>query len=857
MPQPPGISAMPTTLLNAALGCVPDRSLSVRGPDRLAAVVPMFDEEAGARRALASLLGQRVPVDEVVVSINGGSDRTPEVVAATLEGAGYARVGGGTWGPESVPVARWRHADQGPVVAVLTHPRPVSKADSINLVLAGGLVRAERVLVMDGDTVLDEGFVAAMRDGFYRLRVERRGERPHYVLEDVALQSGAVTSLPPASTEAVAHWVSAARTAEYAFATLVRRGQTARLGRGPTFGASRLYTVVGCGFVARRDLFPIPSETMTEDHDFTLQAQDGPRAARMVDPASLHLRGFRVVVGGEARPLRDVVGHGDVELRATAEARFEAAAGMATEDPPRLSAYLGQVERWVGGGLENGLKRALDPVRRRSLAPNVRFTLLSAQLENVAGLVLLLLLPALLGLLWPAAGPEALLRHVAAWLLADVAVTGTLVLIGAYLQARAPGRTRLRALGWALRRTASGLAPLLLLRPLNAVAYVTAATRVLPRSWRTHRLEPRASVTWERPRAIARTLRTRSLGVGAAMATLGVAGFVASAHVATQAQPVDRASWRALHATPQLELAAVALLPLAEVARPAAWARPDVRVALRMAPPVEGWASRYCRPGVVASAASAPRRLDEVAGAYQPLTPWGLLTLARAVPLLASLEGAATAYDVPPDLLLQLLLNESYLDPLAVGPTDDLGLSQVTTDALTLLRSISSGRGARFTNPDLFAGPFSVFDPDFSICAGAAKLAWARTQPFGADDGVAYARYINPWDGVVDGRVSDRHRPLVDAFVSVRPMVDALVGVVAAHRTDPTRVTAVERALLDVADGVARAELDVEGAYRRTAALATEAGIRDPGFYEQVLAGLYGDGGRLAEVGAWTLAEAP
>jgi hypothetical protein len=263
--------------------------------------------------------------------------------------------------------------------------------------------------------------------------------------------------------------------------------------------------------------------------------------------------------------------------------------------------------------------------------------------------------------------------------------------------------------------------------------------------------------------------------------------------------------------------------------------------------------SAYCSPSVVAGAAPVPRRFDEEAPAYEPLSPWGRLTLARLAPLGALVEEAATAYDVAPTLLLQLLLNESYLDPLAVGATDDLGLAQVTADALTLLRSISSDRSSPFANPWLFAGGFSAFDPDFSVCAGAAKLAWARGLPFGSDDEIAYARYINPLHGVVGDRVSDRHRPLVDAFVAVRPMADALAGAIAAYRSDPQRVTATERALLDVFHVVGAGVLPVEGAYRQTAALTVELGIRDPGFYERVVAGLYGD---EPERASWTVAEA-
>jgi hypothetical protein len=264
--------------------------------------------------------------------------------------------------------------------------------------------------------------------------------------------------------------------------------------------------------------------------------------------------------------------------------------------------------------------------------------------------------------------------------------------------------------------------------------------------------------------------------------------------------------------------------------------------------------SLYCEPDAVAGSSPERRTFGERAGDYAPLGPWGLLTLARLTPLLALIEQAATAYDVPPVQLLQLLLNESYLDPLAVGPTDDVGLSQVTGDALTLLRSISEGRGSRFANARLFARPFSVYDPDFSVCAGAAKLAWARQQPFGADDEVAYARYVNPLHGVVDGRVSDRHRPLVDAYVAIRPMAEALAAAVAAYRADPEVVTPAERSLLAVADAVARRELTVEDAYWRTADWVGRFRIDDTAFYERVILGLYGEPGEIVELPAWTLA---
>jgi hypothetical protein len=251
--------------------------------------------------------------------------------------------------------------------------------------------------------------------------------------------------------------------------------------------------------------------------------------------------------------------------------------------------------------------------------------------------------------------------------------------------------------------------------------------------------------------------------------------------------------------------------------------------------------SPFCSPNLLVGAEN-DRRLVHGAGvaAYQPLSPWGILVLARLAPLLSHLEEAASAYDVDADLLLRVLLNESYLDPLAVGPTEDLGLAQMTSDSLTLLRSVSSDRGSRFYNPSLLAAGFSVFDPAFSLCAGAAKLAWAVSEPGGASDEVAYARYINPLVGVIRGTVADTHLDAVAAMTALTPLTDLLGSTIAAYRADPSSVTDEERRLLDVAKDVRSGRLDLAQAYRLTAALVLEMKVLDVELYRSVLDRLYG-----------------
>ena len=848
MPQLPGLIATPTVLFNSVLGLAPEREVTVRGPDRVAVVVPMFDEEDGAEAALRSVLEQRSPADSVAVSVNGGSDATADVVANTLRRLGYHPTPQPNPTGQPAQVRLW-HGRGSAAVVVVEFAHRTGKAESLNALVASGLVEAERVLVVDGDTVLDPGFVAAFRDGFYRARLERRGARRVWVVEDVALQSGAATSRLRAGAAPAAAFISRARDVEYAFSAVLRRGQTRRLGASAVFGRSRLYTVVGCGFALRRDAFPIPTDTLTEDHDLTLAVQGAAVEERSVDADTLWARGFQVVVAGRSVDPRSFWGQGaQLLLRRGADARFLNGALMHTQDPPHVGGYVRQVERWTGGGLQNALKRFVGAARTVPLAANVRFAALTAQLENLLGLALLAYLPLWLGM--RVADPRADLPLIGLllWLALDLSLTAAIAAVGFVRRERARAVVGPRLVGRVAKGVLLGVGPLVALRYLHAVCYLAAASRVLPAFVVRARRPVTATVTWERPHSRVRhAAHLRTASVGAVMAVYALAGF---SGVASLAAPVDAAAHEAWQRTRDARgndlLADYRVLPIERARRTP---EPSVSITVaaqretvpRGASEPEGL-SHYCPVGAVASAATAPRRLSDDAPAFVELSPWGLLTLARLAPLLAHLEEAATAYDVPASVLLQVLLNESFLDPLAHGPTDDVGLSQVTADALALVQSLSADTSSGFANARLVAAPSSLYDPDFSMCAGAAKLAWARAQPGGHDDGVAYARYVNPIDGVVEGRVSARHAPLVAAFEAVGPLSDAMASVVAAYRTRPEVVGAAAAALLAVSDEVAAGAIDLEAAYRRIAELVAEFGVRDGSFYVEVLRGLYGDG---------------
>lgn len=653
--------------------------------------------------------------------------------------------------------------------------------------------------------------------------------------------------------------ISRARSAEYVVATVLRTGQTARLGAGEVFGSSRLYTVVGCGFATKRDRFPMPADTLTEDHDFTLTVQNGAENEETVDVATLVRRGFTVVVEGEEISPDDYFdAQDDVLLRHTSDARFVASALMYTEDPPHLSGYVRQIERWNGGGIENALKRLFRLDNWRGLRPNVRFTVLAAQIENLLSLALLLLaLPLALGLNFALPGYGTPLLALGSWVGIDLFFTLLLVLLGFRRVWRAQGRRGFALLIATVAATVRSVPAFLLLRFLNALTFITAATRAVPKFLRQKEHDPRVTITWDRPHVVKRRLHVRTTGVAVTLLLTNLILFAGAAYVAGATRPGYKTTWQLINLSPTVhqddhrilpiqgsstlldEVVAAGLTGAPEAPSPAPPPPPSEMQVVANAGPGAGGISDFCSVGFTARPAAESRSLAGNEAAYEPLTYWQRLVLARLAPLAAHIEEASTAYDVPAELLLRVLLNESYLDPLAVGPTEDLGLSQVTSDTLTLLRALSNDQLSPLANRHFFAEPFSVFDPDFSICAGAAKLAWARSQPGGDDDGFAYARYINPLDGVVRGVVSPIHAELVPAIDELKPMVGALMATIAVYRADPSAVSSDERALLDISRKVAEDRLSIRDAYFAVAGLTHDLGIADAELYDQVLELLY------------------
>ncbi len=829
MPVIPGFVAMPTVLANSFLSLLKDRSYAVRCKDSLATISPMYNEEKGAAQAVTSLLEQDNLPDHIVLSINGGTDATYEVVTKTLQEQGFARADFRALREIGAGLEEW-HCEGLPLrVTLAIYGRKVSKSESINN-LVEHVVTAERILVMDGDTILHPSFVRNLRDNFYRLRIQKHGKSKAFVIEDFGLQSGAVTSFAPPKASATQRFISAGREAEYAFSGVLREGQAKLLSKRGVWGNSRLYTVIGCGFTARRDMFPMPTDTETEDHDFTLACQAKVTKTNRLTRTELRRRGFSIVVKGcELSPEQFFDAHDVVTLKHTGNARYVRQALMGTEDPPHFNGFVRQIERWNGGGQQNALKRM-----GKRLPGNVAFTLWSALLENIIGITLLALLPIMLALNIgnPSLGlsPNAL----GMWFGIDLLVTLFLVTFGFYRLRRAEGIRRVMALPYALLSSLRTTLPFLVLRYINPFTYVASATRVLPAFlFRRKKKRVENGVVWERA-SVRRRTRTGAVFLwNIAFFTIGT---IAVANFAPLLNPINQEAWRLTYQRSFVNMNDHDYLPFMV---------PEQSLAGGATPVTHTALSQYCDPSFTKLASQTPRTFEGNADEYLYKGRWHLRMLARLAPLIPYIESAATAYDIPPDLLVRIFLNESDLDPLAIGPTQDIGLAQVTSDALTLLKALATDEESKFYNPHFFGTTFSVFDPDFSVCAGAAKLSWALRQPEVDDEQEAYALYINPVTGLRRGVVSDEHKLLTEQIINLEDMAKTLADTVAAYRHAPHKLSRAERELLRVSAQLAEGELTLEQSYEAVYHLVQDNTIKDTEMYQKFLTSYFGETGEL------------
>lgn len=834
MPRIPGLVVMPTVFLNTFFSFFKDKTLKLISNDSLAVISPMYNEEKGGGLALDSLLMQESVPEHIAISINGSTDRTYDVVTSILKMRNFDFRGTTAIPKFNAILETWTSRKYRTRVNIIVYYRQVSKSESINNLLESKIVDADRILIVDGDTIFHKAFVKRLRENFYRLH--KKGKE--YWIEDYGLQSGSVGSIVRSDSSFSAKFISASRTAEYAFSSIVREGQAKQIGNNALFGNSRLYTVIGCGFVARKDLLPIPVDTETEDHDFSLSCQGHKASFEKVSLTALKARSFKIIYKNQEYEVDKFIQQDKIKIKHSGNARFVPDALMSTEDPPHLNGFIRQIERWNGGGLQNVLKRF-----GRSLSINVFFTLWGSFTEAVVGLILLALLPTLIALNYGNSSLGIAPLSLGAWLGFDLIVSLSLIYLGLFKRFRAANMNIIKAWFKAVITSFRTIIPFLILRWFNPLTYVASATKAIPEHIRSRRKNYlRRGITWEK--AHTRGLKpSRSKIVLLWTSLFTVISTFAVANFAPYINPINEEAWKLVYNKPHIDLEDYDYLPAINSGQDEAVLvslnTSTTKISLPKIP--DGSISLFCHP----SFTYLPNGQKTIAnygntGSYQRLGFWGLLTLARAVPLMPYIENAANTYNVPVDLLLRIYINESDLNPLADGTTGDKGLSQITSDALTLLNGISKDKDNKFYNPRLFPNKYSVYDPDFSSCAGAAKIAWALDQELAqGNQEKAYALYINPIHGVQNNEISQIHKILVGNMMSYTEMVQYIANAYAQYQENPARLTNFERSLIAVSYAVEDKEISIGEAYKKVYSLVKRYQLDDEEVYQTILASYF------------------
>ena len=828
--------AAPATMLNLVMGTFPDRTIPVRSNDIVSAILPMYNEGAVAKESLESLLSQTKMPKSIIVSVNGGGtdndfDKTYYVVRDELQSHGYISKEEGLSSTLDSGVETWVH-EYLPEVKVIDHIMQTSKADSVNGAIRQETEGIDRILILDGDTILKEDFLEKMSSNFYRLNIKRTDKGPVFEIEDYGLQSASVQSLRE-NDKWQAKLISSARKFEYAFATVVRKGQATVFGNSKLFGNTRLFTATGCGLTARKELYPMPQETLTEDHDFSLKVQDDDKTKRESSRDEIERMGLEFYVNGEWRKARDIMDAQDrVVITKSGNARFVDNAIMYTHDPPSIEGLIRQWERWNGGAIQVMLNSFGNKKRKA----NTAYATGSANLENI--IISGAMAAAIAGIAMHAANPDIGLsmHNLEVGLGIDTSIVAGVAGYGFYLASRAQGYTNAKSALSAIKNTAVNLLPFELTRFIGPVTYLKAmASELYTRAKnKLSGREKNENVIWERPNS-GGSLRKKAAGYAPLAAAITAIAFGAYG-VSGAGNDYNLEAMNLMRSAPS-ENAVYNQKPV--------WLDNAVNVTIN--PKVQlkrvndNGISQYC-----AAPSDAP--LISIASLgnsddYKPLTFGQLQVLARMAPVAGYLENAATYYNYSKDemdMLLKTVLFESWYNPLAEGKTNDKGLGQITPSAINLVRNISLNYKGQEYNPRLAASDFSVWNPDWNLCATASKLAYVSGMVKDGNEGDIYALYVNPAKGIVNGVMPPDIESRVNDFEKVTPnFMPAIENAFAAYDKNPKILTSPERRLILLSKEVTSGNISPQNAYLKSSSLSQMAGVDDSSFYEKVQAKLY------------------
>ena len=327
----------PIVVVQGVLSYFPSDDQKTTRSERVAVIIPIFNEENEIRQTVDAVLEQTRLPDVLVISENGSRDRTREIIKECLADHNVTQLGT----EEFQGVRVIKYAVGICEILLIEHDKKTGKAVSMNF--AKPLMHQydiQRVIAIDSDTRLMPFVIQRLMDDFYVIRL---GENGGYEIRERCLVGGIVESEKEQGTGIFGELTHRARCAVHDSTEYLLRG-----GENKTAGL----VMPGCCYgVALEDLI-IPERTVTEDMDFTWTMQVSPEQRCLLTMQNVSEMGFLF----DGKPLADFLesnGQKSVELVKTSKAYYDVWIVAHTPTPGTIKGLYRQLNRWTYGFIQS------------------------------------------------------------------------------------------------------------------------------------------------------------------------------------------------------------------------------------------------------------------------------------------------------------------------------------------------------------------------------------------------------------------------------------------------------------------------------------------------------------------------
>lgn len=457
------LPAAPVTLTHIGLSFWRDSKncFPILDPDaKLTILVPVYNEPQQIESTLESIMDQTMSPGQIIISDNGSTDATSQVIKRYLEKKGYSLQGSFA---SSFPSQVYTNLHYPPVT-LIRYTTQTSKAESINRAKESGLIKHTRTLVVDSDTRLDCKFIEQISRYYCTLSVHKGRAliRRSSIL--------GATALPKRRAGAgfQEKIVAMGREVEYTFGHfLVRRGQN----------HTALYVATGCGFTCSTHLLSMSGRTVVDDLELTQRVQSK-KALKKLSQKELERflkKRYMVATPEGNRPLAHILEKFANQVYLLDNlATYVPSACMYTQDPRAIRSLWHQIYRWTSGFHQVMFLEGRNFVRKNK---KVGFTMYGNLFEGLLGGIFFLFFPGVL-LYEAVAGYTLFQRYLLTLYGLDAALQIVFLGVSMYERGRLQGESKVSALKYGLINAVKNLPSFYILRFINSVCFLYTYIRI-------------------------------------------------------------------------------------------------------------------------------------------------------------------------------------------------------------------------------------------------------------------------------------------------------------------------------------------------------------------------------------------